>query len=130
MLSRQREDKPSGRSRRRAAEPASERAKVPFMSFKLAINAAGAISAGAYTAGVLDFLPWTSGRRPKLKWKADPENGPVVPLHEASIEAFSGASVFRAAPRPPSGSITGFNRLLFRGILRSAAQTSLELAYI
>lgn len=63
-------------------------------SFKLAINMAGAISAGAYTAGVLDFLvealdEWHAA---KAKWEADPANARAVPLHEVSIEAFSGAS--------------------------------------
>jgi hypothetical protein len=55
--------------------------------FKIAINMAGAISAGAYTAGVLDFMTealdaWTQA-------KAD---GAEVPQHNVTIEAFSGAS--------------------------------------
>ena len=61
--------------------------------FKIAINMAGAVSAGAYTAGVLDFLmqaleEWQKG---KVAFRADPMR-PAVPLHDVSIEAFSGAS--------------------------------------
>jgi hypothetical protein len=57
-------------------------------TFHLGINMAGAVSAGAYTAGVLDFLieaidEW-------YKAKAFPN--PSVPMHDLTIEAFSGAS--------------------------------------
>jgi hypothetical protein len=55
--------------------------------FRIAINMAGAISAGAYTAGVLDFL--TAALDAWTKAKAD---GAEVPQHEVMIEAFSGAS--------------------------------------
>src|ERR1700675_811156 len=57
-------------------------------TFHLGINMAGAVSAGAYTAGVLDFLmealeEWYAA-------KASPS--PEVPLHNVSIDVFSGAS--------------------------------------
>jgi predicted acylesterase/phospholipase RssA len=57
-------------------------------TFHLGINMAGAVSAGAYTAGVLDFLlealeEWYAA-------KADPN--PAVPLHDISLDVFSGAS--------------------------------------
>jgi hypothetical protein len=55
--------------------------------FRVAINMAGAISAGAYTAGVLDFL--TEALDAWTKAKAE---GAEVPRHELTIEAFSGAS--------------------------------------
>jgi len=55
--------------------------------FRIAINMAGAISAGAYTAGVLDFL--TEALDAWTKAKAD---GAEVPRHDVSIEVFSGAS--------------------------------------
>jgi predicted acylesterase/phospholipase RssA len=55
--------------------------------FRIAINMAGAISAGAYTAGVLDFL--TEALDAWHKAKAD---GAEVPQHEVMIEGFSGAS--------------------------------------
>jgi hypothetical protein len=55
--------------------------------FRIAINMAGAISAGAYTAGVLDFL--TEALDAWTKAKAE---GAEVPQHEVMIEAFSGAS--------------------------------------
>jgi hypothetical protein len=57
-------------------------------AFHVGINMAGAVSAGAYTAGVLDFLmealeEWYAA-------KASPN--PAVPLHDISIDAYSGAS--------------------------------------
>jgi hypothetical protein len=55
--------------------------------FRIGINMAGAISAGAYTAGVLDFL--TEALDAWYKAKAD---GAEVPQHDVTIEAFSGAS--------------------------------------
>jgi hypothetical protein len=57
-------------------------------TFHVGINLAGAVSAGAYTAGVLDFL-----MEALEQWyvaKASPK--PSVPLHDISIDVFSGAS--------------------------------------
>jgi predicted acylesterase/phospholipase RssA len=56
-------------------------------SFKIGINMAGAISAGAYTAGVLDFLTEALD-----EWYAAKKRGEAVPMHDVSIEVFSGAS--------------------------------------
>jgi predicted acylesterase/phospholipase RssA len=56
-------------------------------SFKIGINMAGAISAGAYTAGVLDFLTEALD-----EWYDAKERGEVVPLHDVLIEVFTGAS--------------------------------------
>ena len=56
-------------------------------AFKIGINMAGAISAGAYTAGVLDFLIEALD-----EWEAAKQRGEVVPRHEVSLEVFSGAS--------------------------------------
>lgn len=56
-------------------------------TFRLAINMAGAISAGAYTAGVVDFLTEALDA-----WYAARARGDLVPQHEVRIEAFSGAS--------------------------------------
>lgn len=56
-------------------------------TFRLAINMAGAISAGAYTAGALDFLTEALDA-----WYAAKGRGEAVPQHEVRIEAFSGAS--------------------------------------
>jgi len=56
-------------------------------TFRIAINMAGAISAGAYTAGVLDFL--TEALDAWYKAKTDNE---WVPIHNVSIDVFSGAS--------------------------------------
>jgi hypothetical protein len=52
------------------------------MTFKLAINMPGAISAGAYTAGVLDFL--TEALDAWYEAKRDHE---CVPAHDISIES-------------------------------------------
>jgi hypothetical protein len=56
-------------------------------AFKIGINMAGAISAGAYTAGVLDFLMEALD-----EWEAAKQRGDAVPRHEVSLEVFSGAS--------------------------------------
>lgn len=56
-------------------------------AFKIGINMAGAISAGAYTAGVLDFLTEALD-----EWYAAKKNGETVPMHDVMIEVFSGAS--------------------------------------
>src|ERR1700689_1318919 len=68
---------------------------APDNTFHLGINMAGAVSAGAYTAGVLDFL-----MEAMEEWyaaKASPN--PAVPLHDISIDVFSGASAGgRGAP--------------------------------
>jgi Patatin-like phospholipase len=55
--------------------------------FKIGINMAGAISAGAYTAGVLDFLTEALD-----EWYAAKQERKPVPMHDVSIEVFSGAS--------------------------------------
>lgn len=54
---------------------------------KIGINMAGAISAGAYTAGVLDFLTEALDC-----WEEAKRNGETVPMHDVSIEVLSGAS--------------------------------------
>src|SRR5271167_2713096 len=57
-------------------------------AFHLGINMAGAVSAGAYTAGVLDFL--TEALEQWYKAKEAPNLS--VPMHDISIDVFSGAS--------------------------------------
>ena len=73
----------------------------PTNEFKIAVNMAGAVSAGAYTAGVLDFLmeALEEWEKAKIAFRAHLANpapqgafANPVPLHEVSIEAFSGAS--------------------------------------
>src|SRR5271170_6277263 len=56
-------------------------------SFKIGVNMAGAISAGAYTAGVLDFLTEALD-----EWYQAKARGEAVPAHDVSIEVLSGAS--------------------------------------
>jgi predicted acylesterase/phospholipase RssA len=56
-------------------------------TFKIGINMAGAISAGAYTAGVLDFLTEALDQ-----WYQAKDRGELVPPHDVSIEVISGAS--------------------------------------
>lgn len=55
--------------------------------FRIGINMAGAISAGAYTAGVLDFLIQALDEWYKAKARGD-----LVPMHDVSIEVMAGAS--------------------------------------
>src|SRR5579872_6042583 len=55
--------------------------------FRIGINMAGAISAGAYTAGVLDFLIQALD-----EWHEAKARGELVPMHDVSIEVLSGAS--------------------------------------
>jgi predicted acylesterase/phospholipase RssA len=55
--------------------------------FQIALTSAGAISAGAYTAGVMDFL--LKALSDWYKAKANNEN---VPTHNVKIKALSGAS--------------------------------------
>jgi predicted acylesterase/phospholipase RssA len=62
--------------------------------FDLGLTMAGAVSAGAYTAGVIDFLiealdAWESAKR---------AGDPAAPLHAVGLKAVSGAS---------AGSVTG-----------------------
>jgi predicted acylesterase/phospholipase RssA len=56
-------------------------------AFKIGINMAGAISAGAYTAGVLDFLTEALD-----EWYKAKSRGEAVPAHDVSIEVLAGAS--------------------------------------
>jgi predicted acylesterase/phospholipase RssA len=67
--------------------------------FTIGINMAGAVSAGAYTAGVLDFLvealeEWQRAKEAYKAYLANPASPPAspVPLHDLCIEVFSGAS--------------------------------------
>jgi Patatin-like phospholipase len=55
--------------------------------FRIGINMAGAISAGAYTAGVLDFLIQALD-----EWHEAKARGDLVPMHDVSIEVMAGAS--------------------------------------
>jgi hypothetical protein len=57
-------------------------------TFHLGINMAGAVSAGAYTAGVLDFVMEAMEQWYAAKASANP----AVPLHDISLDVFSGAS--------------------------------------
>ena len=62
--------------------------------FRIGLTMAGAVSAGAYTGGVLDYLFQVMDA-----WeKAKAEKNPNVPYHEISIDIISGAS---------AGGITG-----------------------
>lgn len=56
-------------------------------TYRLGINMAGAISAGAYTAGVLDFLVEAID-----VWEAAKAAGEPVPQHDLSVEILTGAS--------------------------------------
>ena len=58
-----------------------------MQAFRLGINMAGAVSAGAYTAGVLDFLMEALD-----SWHDARNRREAVPMHEISLDVFSGAS--------------------------------------
>ena len=60
-------------------------------TFELGLVMAGAVSAGAYTAGVLDFLFEALGEWEAAKLAAL-NGGPAVPSHKVVIRASSGAS--------------------------------------
>lgn len=67
-------------------------------TFHLGIAMAGAVSAGAYTAGVIDYLLETLQRWQEAKDKnrtlgpEHPEYDPSIPMHDVVIEAMGGSS--------------------------------------
>jgi hypothetical protein len=67
------------------------------MPFRIALNMAGAVSAGAYTAGVLDFLvealdAWYDARAEQLRLHGPDIRTWTIPAHEVLLEVLSGAS--------------------------------------
>ncbi|HXY25619.1 MAG TPA: patatin-like phospholipase family protein [Candidatus Acidoferrum sp.] len=60
--------------------------------FRIGVNMAGAVSAGAYTAGVLDFLIEALDDWYDAKEKFSKGQGNPVPMHDISLDVFSGAS--------------------------------------
>lgn len=60
--------------------------------FRIGLAMAGAVSAGAYTAGVLDFLVQALDAWSKAKQLGYDSDGNQVPGHEVSLAAVSGAS--------------------------------------
>jgi len=65
--------------------------------FRIALNMAGAVSAGAYTAGVLDFLiealdAWYDARAAQLRLHGEDIEAWTVPAHDVSVEVLTGAS--------------------------------------
>jgi hypothetical protein len=66
--------------------------------FKIGIAMAGAVSAGAYTAGVIDYLleslsKWESAKeRNKQLGKDHPEYDRSIPMHDVIIEVIGGSS--------------------------------------
>lgn len=56
--------------------------------FEIGLVGAGAISAGAYTAGVIDFLVFALDSWYEAKAEGDPE----APTHDVTLKVFSGAS--------------------------------------
>src|SRR5579859_7573639 len=59
----------------------------PNKPYRIGLAMAGAVSAGAYTAGALDFLIEALDA-----WEAAKARGERVPAHQVSLEAASGAS--------------------------------------
>jgi hypothetical protein len=63
-------------------------------TFEIGLTMAGAVSAGAYTAGVVDFLiealdAWDAAKQRK---EQDPQTEPLCPDHEVALRVISGAS--------------------------------------
>ncbi|WP_162558645.1 patatin-like phospholipase family protein [Robertkochia solimangrovi] len=67
-------------------------------TFKLCLTLAGAVSAGAYTAGVMDYLLetlelWKLAKHQNRKLGIDhPDYDHSIPMHDVEIEVLSGAS--------------------------------------
>lgn len=61
-------------------------------AFRIGINMPGAVSAGAYTAGVLDFLIEALDSWYAAKELCRSGQGEPVPMHDVSLPVFSGAS--------------------------------------
>lgn len=67
-------------------------------TFKLCITMAGAVSAGAYTAGVLDYLIETLDLWEKAKEKnkslgtTHPDYDHTIPMHQVELDVISGSS--------------------------------------
>lgn len=67
-------------------------------TFHIGITMAGAVSAGAYTAGFMDYLIevlelWEEKKeRNRSVGKESPEYDPTIPMYDVCIDAFGGAS--------------------------------------
>jgi hypothetical protein len=82
---------PNGQESSAAVRP---KGPVPF---RIGLNMAGAVSAGAYTAGVLDFLiealdAWYEERERQIGLHGADISKWGVPAHDVSLEVLSGAS--------------------------------------
>jgi hypothetical protein len=82
---------PNGQESNAAVRP---KGPVPF---RIGLNMAGAVSAGAYTAGVLDFLiealdAWYEERERQIGLHGADISKWAVPAHDVSLEVLSGAS--------------------------------------
>lgn len=94
-----------------------------MQTFRLGLTMAGAISAGAYTAGVFDFLTealdeWER-RKAELRAAGTPESEWEVPSHTVDIPAMSGASaggitaalgIIALAEQTPPGAVPQVHR--------------------
>src|SRR5579863_1629699 len=69
-------------------EPAAASPNEPQSGFEIGLVMAGAISAGAYTAGVVDFLIEALDRWYEGKQGTDP----LCPRHDVSLRVMAGAS--------------------------------------
>jgi predicted acylesterase/phospholipase RssA len=56
-------------------------------NFEIGLVLAGAVSAGAYTAGVMDFL-----LEALEEWNKAKEEGKKIPMHNVKIKVITGAS--------------------------------------
>jgi hypothetical protein len=91
-------------------------------AFRIGINMPGAVSAGAYTAGVLDFLiealdSWYAARELCRSGQGEP-----VPMHDVSLPVFSGASAGGMCAAIASVMVQGkFDHIHYSGGVSSTA---------
>jgi predicted acylesterase/phospholipase RssA len=74
-----------------------EASDPPDRTFEIGLVLAGAISAGAYTAGVIDFLiealdAWERAKASERQAKGDDTTKWSIPAHDVRIKAIAGAS--------------------------------------
>src|SRR4051794_41774741 len=87
--------------------PAPAPAPSPDVPFEIGLVMAGAVSAGAYTAGVIDFLIQALDEWEKAKEQArkDLAEGKTTdcPMHEVRIKVMAGGPARGGGPPPPRG---------------------------
>ena len=98
-------------------------------TFRIGIAMAGAVSAGAYTAGVMDYLletleRWERAKEQNRNYPVDHEkHDPSVPMHKVVIDVIGGSSAGGM-----TAAITALS--LFEGVDPDAPQSKLFDAWV